>query len=74
MAFRHTLTQDDLISTDNGPPYQYCEAWAEGREADGCPGNMFTGDQVVRTTEEIDGLDAVYCPTCHKEATGEVRA
>jgi hypothetical protein len=60
-----TLTQNDLIETDSGPSYQYCEAWADEEEGDGCPGEIFAGDQVVRTTEEADGMNALYCTVCY---------
>ena len=59
-----TLTQTDLIETDNGPSYQYCEGWADAEEADGCPGNMFAGDKVVVTKEEAEGVAAIYCIVC----------
>jgi hypothetical protein len=59
-----TLTQTDLIETDHGPPYQYCEE-------EGCLGNMFAGDKVVVTKEEVEGVAAVYCFVCAPIAKAE---
>jgi hypothetical protein len=66
MSYAKTLSDDDLIDTDSGPPYQYCTMGAEGMGEEGCPEEMFAGDRVICTTEEIDGMREVYCLVCYR--------
>jgi len=63
----HILTDWDLIETDQGPSYQYCESWFLGIAEVGCPGNMYLGEEVVLLLED-DGSETipvnVYCLVC----------
>ena len=74
----HILTDWNLIETDQGPSYQYCESWFLGIDEEGCPGNMYLGEEVVLRPED-DGRGnestavMVYCLVCGTDkAKGEV--
>tara|TARA_Y100000310_G_C20156295_1_gene567023 strand:- start:69 stop:308 length:240 start_codon:yes stop_codon:yes gene_type:complete len=63
-----TLKQENLIDTDFGKSYQYCESAFYGNSIDGCTEIMHKGEDVVKVTNG-DNV-AIYCLTCHtKEMT-----
>jgi hypothetical protein len=55
------LQNSDLIETDEGQPYQYCEASFQGVESKNCPGIMHEGDQVIKRGDDL------YCIHCSQD-------
>ena len=55
------LQNSDLIETDEGQPYQYCEASFQGVESKNCPGIMHEGDQVIKKGDDL------YCIHCSQD-------
>ena len=62
------LQDSDLIETDEGQPYQYCEASFRGVESKKCPRIMYKGDQVIKKGDDL------YCIHCLAVGSDECEA
>ena len=62
----YTLRQENLIDTDFGKPYQYCENIVYGNSIEGCIEIMYEGEEAVMVTN--DENVTIYCVVCYKEA------
>ena len=60
-----TLKQENLIETDFGEPYQYCENSFYGDSVEGCTSPMYKDEEVV--FQHNGEYISIYCIACSEE-------